>query len=158
MKKEPHLLDEKFKFILEREIFIFCEEIYSCLDYYSYVLRHYQEKSDRYRRQSTPTGFNDVLNGYIKKKNKAIYTNTDIIRLFSDAVIWYPIIHNIRSKEIHCCMGEVKIIDGDIMYQSETKYDKYKEISISLLDLQSIHYKFKKFITEALEVLKNYKV
>lgn len=158
LKKEPHLLDEKFKFILEREIFIFCEEIYSCLDYYSYVLRHYQEKSDRYRGQSTPTGFNDVLNGYIKKKNKAIYTNTDVIRLFSDAVIWYPIIHDIRSKEIHCCMGEVKIIDGDIIYQSETKYDKYQEISISLFDLQSIHYKFKRFIIEALEVLKNYKV
>lgn len=158
LKKEPHLLDEKFKFILEREIFIFCEEIYSCLDYYSYVLRHYQEKSDRYRGQSTPTGFNDVLNGYIKKKNKAIYTNTDIIRLFSDAVTWYPIIHDIRSKEIHCCMGEVKIIDDDIMYQSKTRYDKYQEISISLLELHSIHYKFKKFIIEELEVLQNYKV
>lgn len=55
-------------------------------------------------------------------------------------------------------MGEVKIIDDDIMYQSKTRYDKYQEISISLLELHSIHYKFKKFIIEALEVLQNYKV
>ena len=93
-----------------------------------------------------------------KKKNKAIYTNKDIIRLFNDAIIWYPIIHDIRSKEIHCCMGEVKIKENELIYESDTRYDKYQEISISLLDLQNINYKFKKFIIKALELLENYSV
>lgn len=153
LKNEPNLFNEKFRFILEREVFIFCEEIYSCLDYYSYILRHYQENSDKYRGQSTPTGFNDVLKGYINKRSKAIYKNKEIDRLFGNAVTWYPIIHDIRSKEIHCCMGEVKIIDNGLWYESMTRYDKYGEVKIDISDLQNIYYKFDIFIKEALDLL-----
>ena len=49
--KDSSFFNPKMQLIIEREFFIFCEEIYSCLDYYSYILRHYQRKSDKYRGQ-----------------------------------------------------------------------------------------------------------
>lgn len=141
---------------LEIKFFMFCEGIYSCMEYCSYILRCYQNMLDKYRGNTTPTGFNDVLKGYKNNNSKPIYKSAKFTELLSEAMQWYPLIHDIRSKEIHCNMGQVEIIDNNnVSYISNVEYDRYSTIEFNLENTKMIFIKFKDFIDNLLHLMDN---
>lgn len=141
---------------LEIKFFMFCEGMYSCMEYCSYILRCYQNIVDKYRGNTTPTGFNDVLKGYKNNNSKPIYKSVKFTELLSEAMQWYPLIHDIRSKEIHCNMGQVEIIDNTIVsYISNVEYDRYSTIEYNLVNTKMIFIKFKDFIDKLLYLMDN---
>lgn len=152
--KNPYIFNEKWRLIIEIQFFTLCEDIYSCLDYYSYILRHYQSKSDKYRGQKmTKAKFNDVLSGYKQNKDKLIYKGQKMNYLLMDASLWYPKIHDIRSKEIHCCMGRIDYINEQFYYYSNTEYGEYGAITFNISEIKEIHYRFQRFMDDALKAI-----
>jgi len=150
-RKEENIIKE-----LEINFFMFCEGIYSCMEYCSYILRCYQNSVDKYRGNTTPTGFNDVLKGYRNNNSKPIYKSIRFTELLSEAMQWYPLVHDIRSKEIHYSMGQVEIInDIDVNYISNIEYGGYRAVGFNLLETNLIFAKFQDFIDKFLYLVDN---
>jgi len=100
--------------------------------------------------------FNDVLKGYRNNNSKPIYKSIRFTELLSEAMQWYPLVHDIRSKEIHYSMGQVEIInDIDVNYISNIEYGGYRAVGFNLLETNLIFAKFQDFIDKFLYLVDN---
>lgn len=134
-----------------------CENIYSCMDYLSQVLR--QVCKEKYKGIELPDGFNSILKDlekYDREPNDArrpMYKNRIIRTYVLKAKKWYEVIHEIRTEETHYGMGELLIEDGKIYYynlrRSRRKINgEAKDICFDIPKINEIVNEFFNYINE----------
>ncbi|MED4732071.1 hypothetical protein P9597_28875 [Aneurinibacillus migulanus] len=109
----------------------FCENIYSCMDYLSQVIR--QEFKKFQRGVELSDGFNSMLSE-VRKQKKEIYQDEVVKKLISPAAFWYEGIHLIRTEETHYGMGQVIFDEGLFKYQN---YNRKGEPSTIIFEFQN---------------------
>lgn len=143
-----------------------CENIYSCMDYLSQVLR--QVCKENYKGVELPDGFNDILKDvekYEKTPNvekRPMYKNRILRSYILKAKFWYEVVHDIRTEETHYGMGELTIDGGKIYYHNlrrskRNKSDETNEIVFDLPLINGIVDEFFNYINELDKLILNNK-
>jgi len=134
-----------------------CENIYSCMDYVSQVLR--QACKEKYKGVELPDGFNDILRDVEKyektpnEEKRPMYRNKILRSYILKAKHWYEVVHDIRTEETHYGMGELIIADGIVYYYNLRRSrrnisDKSNEIIFDILLINGIVSEFFNYINE----------
>lgn len=130
----------------------FCENIYSCMDYLSQILR--QEYKKIYRGSELPDGFNSILKGLIKDmerpadKKKEIYKDGVLSGFILKSKIWYEVVHSIRTEETHYGMGEILAQEKSLIYKNQNRSGDSEDITFDVSNAQEIFFMFCDYINE----------
>lgn len=133
-----------------------CENIYSCMNYVSEVLRQVCKK--KYRGVELPDGFNDILKDVEKynitpnDKSRPMYKNGIFRSFVLKAKYWYEIVHDLRTEETHYGMGDLIIKEGRVLYhnlkRSKRNLDDTNEIIFDIPQINEIVSEFCNYINE----------
>lgn len=134
-----------------------CENIYSCMEYLSQVLKQVYKKI--YKGVELPDGFNDILKDVVKyekdpnEEKRPMYKNKILRSYILKAKHWYEIVHDIRTEETHYGMGELIIENDELIYYNLKRSKRNgnresKEIKFHILKLNEIYAEFCNYINE----------
>lgn len=128
----------------------FCENIYSCMDYLSQVIRHEFKKI--YRGIELLDGFNSILSE-VRKEKKEIYKDAVMKNLILPSAFWYEGIHMIRTEETHYGMGQVFFDEGVFKYQNQNRRGEPSTIVFEFQNANSIFDSFISYIKHVESIL-----
>lgn len=141
-----------------------CENIYSCMDYLSQVLR--QVCKEKYKGVELPDGFNNILKDvekYYKNPNdqkRPMYKSRILRSYVLKARYWYEVVHDIRTEETHYGMGELHIEGGKVYYHNLRRSRRNisgepNDIFFDILEINGIVNEFFNYINELDKLIKN---
>lgn len=121
----------------------FCENIYSCMDYLSQVIRHEFRKVKR--GVELADGFNKMLSE-VEKGKKEIYRDEVVKNMILPASSWYRGVHTIRTEETHYGMGEVFFDRGIFKYRNQNRNGNPSQIIFEFQNANDIYESFVVYI------------
>jgi len=135
------------------------ENIYSCMDYLSQVLR--QVYKSIYKGLELPDGFNSILKEVIKddkrpqERKKDIYKDKILKNYILKSKSWYNIVHQIRTEETHYGMGKLKIEYGKLIYENQNRNGETDKIKFHIFSVKDIYIQFCSYINELDKIILN---
>lgn len=138
----------------------FCENIYSSMEYMGYIIYIYQRRSDAYRGMKlTESSFNKTLKFYNKNREEyKIFNNKEFEKEIKDISTWYPVIRDIRSKEVHYNKGIISIDGNSIKYKNDVEYGEHLANELELNNIKGYYTKFKLSVDSILNIVNNYEL
>lgn len=154
--------DDRIGVIIEN-FGLFCESIYSCMDYLGYLIYIYQSRNglDRGGQRKVQSSFHDIINAYSNQSTReeyAIFKCHELCEVMSSSVQWYYDIRLIRSKEIHYNTGQILRKDGDIIYDNHVIYGEHIANDFNLSNIDMYYDNFTRDVRTILELMNTYKL
>lgn len=155
--------DESIKLSIIENFSLFCESIYSCMDYLGYLIYIYQDRNricvGEYGK--VQSSFHKIINAYIDSNNRikfAIFKCDELCDVMNSIERWYYEIRLIRSKETHYNTGRVLIENKKILYDNHIEYGEHQAIQFNLSIIRMYYNSFVRDVKKIILIMDNYKM